>query len=72
MDSRSKESSEQIERLAATLILTAIRHGGLRAKARSGQKRVGEVNVIDPLQGSLKRNRSHVHKLPIFFMNREN
>jgi hypothetical protein len=72
MDSRFKENSEQIERPAATFILTPFATAVARNRRVHVVKCVGEDNVIDLLRRWLKQKRSQVHKRAIFFMNREN
>jgi hypothetical protein len=66
-----KKPSKQIERLAATLILTPFPRRLAHSLRVHVVKCVGEDNVIDPLQRRLKQKRSQVYKLVIFFMNRE-
>jgi hypothetical protein len=66
-----KISSEQIDRFAATLILTPFASAACARQRVRVVKCVGEDNVIDPLQRRLKQKRSEVHKRAIFFMNRQ-
>ncbi|HVB82055.1 MAG TPA: hypothetical protein VNE82_19165 [Candidatus Binataceae bacterium] len=72
MDANSKQTVEKVERLAVTLISMPFATAACTRQRVDVVERVGEDTVIDSLQRSLKQKRSHVHKLVIFFMNREN
>jgi hypothetical protein len=72
VDSSSRDLLQEIERQAATLILTPFATASCARRRVDVVKCVGEDNVIDPLYRSLKQKRSQFHKHAILFRNHEN